>query len=314
MNKFDGQFEISASQLSQKYIIVSHPKLKATLQNGRLDINALTGSIFEGSFVGNGYLTAGNALQFHMSLKEANLKNLPAQGATVKIVGGKLFLSSDLSTHGENLHAMIQNLAGPVNITAKDGVINGFDLHTISQRLGNLQNPASLLSLLNTSMGKGQTPFSSFKGDIIFKDGVGTIQSMNLIAQDGQGQASGQIDLPHYLLNIKAEFRLTEHPKIPPFHMELSGPIDNPSRKLDTGALQKYMMENVFKGVIEKLGKGKLNPTDILGSILGDGKAPANSNEDQPAKDQPAPQQEPNKGRTLDKPEQIVKDIFKGIF
>ena len=179
-------------------------------------------------------------------------------------------------------------------------LINGFDLKTVSDRLGSLQNPASLLGLLNTSMGQGQTPFSSFKGDILFNAGVGTIQSMNFVAQDGQGHATGQIDLPRYLLNIQAEFLLTKHPNIPAFHMQLTGPIDNPSRRLDTGALQKYMMENVFKGVIDKLGKGKLNAGNVLGSLLGGGSAPS--------------QQQPNQPKNLDKPEQIVKDIFKGIF
>ena len=91
-------------------------------------------------------------------------------------------------------------------------------------------------------MSKGQTPFSSFKGEIAFNQGIGTIQSMNLVAQGGKGHATGQIDLPRYVLNIHSEFHLTDHPKIPPFHMHLSGPIDNPSRKLDTANLQKYMI------------------------------------------------------------------------
>jgi uncharacterized protein involved in outer membrane biogenesis len=309
LDKFDGEFEISASQLRQKDIVVSHPKLAATVQNGRLDIKALTGAVFEGSFVGNGYLTASNALRFHMALTGANLKYLSPQGASIKIVGGKLSFSADLSAHGKSLNAMVQNLNGPVNMTAKDGVVNGFDLPTLSQRLGNLRDPASLLGLLNTSMGKGQTPFSSFKGDLLFKNGVATIQSMNLIAQGGEGQASGQIDLPRYLLDIHAEFRLTEHPRIPPFHMRLSGSIDNPSRKLDTGALQKYMMENVFKGVIDKLGKGQFKPADLLGSIIGGGKE-----DDKASTHEGQTQQQPDKGRPLDKPEQIVKDIFKGLF
>jgi AsmA protein len=289
LDKFDGQLEINASQLHVKDFLISSPKLVATIQNGRLNLNALTGSIFGGSLIGNGSLTSDNALHFQVALKEANLKNLPAQKSHIKIVAGNLFFSSNLSTQGENVRAMIRNLHGPVNITAKNGIINGFDLDTMGQRLGNLQNPASLLALLTTSMGQGQTPFSSFKGDIIFKDGVGTIQSMHLVAQGGEGQASGQIDLPHYLLNIQAQFQLTEHPKIPPFHMHLSGAIDNPSRQLDTSALQRYMMENVFKGALEKLGK--LKPNNLLESTLGG-----------------------DKGSPLDKPGKIVKDIFKGIF
>ncbi len=308
LNKFDGQFDISASQLRQKDIVISHPKLVAKVQNGRLDITSLTGSIFEGAFQGSGHLTADNALRFRISLKDANLKNLLTPGANVKIVAGKLSLTSDLSTHGDSMDGMIRHLTGPVAMTAKDGVINGFDLPALSQRLGNLKNLQSVLGLLTTSMGKGQTPFSSFKGDLVFKDGVGDIHSMNLTAQGGQGQASGYIDLPRYVLDIHTDFRLTEHPNLPPFRMHLTGPIDNPSRKVDSAALQKYMMDHVFKNVIEKLGKGHFKPADILGSILGNGKPLAHSKEAQSA-----PQQQPNKDR-VDKPEQIVKDIFKGIF
>ncbi len=304
LEKFDGQFEISSSKLSQKDIVVTHPKLIAKVHNGRLDVSSLTGSIYGGMFRASGHLTADNTMHCHILLQDANLKQLFSQGSSIKIVAGKLAFSSDLSTHGKSMADMVQHLTGPINITAKDGIINGFDLHTISQRLGNLQNLQSVLGLLNTSMGKGQTPFSSFKADIAFTEGVGKIQSMSLVAQGGQGQASGQIDLPHYTVDIRSEFHLTDLPKLPPFHMHLSGPIDNPSRQLDTSALQKYMMENVFKGVIEKLGKGKFKPADMLGSILGGG------NND---KNQPAPQQQ-DKAGPLEKPEKIVKDIFKGLF
>lgn len=308
LDKFDGQFQITSSQLSKKDIVVTHPKLIAKVQNGRLDISSLTGSIYGGMFRGSGHVTADNTVHFHILLQDANLKQLFSQGTSIKIVAGKLTFSSDFATHGKSMSEMIHHLAGPVNITAKDGVISGFDLHTLSQRLGSLQNPQSLLGLLNTSMEKGQTSFSSFKADIAFTEGVGRIQSMNLMAKEGQGQATGSINLPLYTVDIHSEFRLTEHPKIPPFHMHLSGPIDNPSRQLDTSALQKYMLENVFKGVIEKLGKGKFKPADMLGSILGGGKESNNTNAGQPT-----PQQQ-GKTAPVDKPEKIVKDLLKGIF
>lgn len=303
LDKFDGQFDITASQLSHKDILITHPKLLAKVQNGRLDISSLTGSIYGDMFRASGHLTAENALHLHILLQDANLKQVITQGSTIKIVGGKLTFSSDFSTHGKSVSDMIHHLAGPVNITARDGIINGFDLPAISQQLGNLQNIQSVLNLLSASMGKGQTPFSSFKGDILFNDGIGKIQSMNLSAQGGQGQATGQIDLPLYTVNVQADFHLTDHPKIPPFHMSLSGPIDNPSRHLDTSTLKKYMMENIFKGVIEKLGKGKLKPADMLGSLLGGGS---------PNNNAPGPQQQ--KSPTPPPPEKIVKDIFKGIF
>lgn len=303
LNKFDGHFDINSSQLIQNDIVLSHPKLVANLQNGQLDITSFTGSIYGGSLTGKGHITAGNAVHAHVSLTDANLKNIFTSGSSIKIVGGKLSTSLDLSTHGKNMDEMVRHLTGPVNVAAKNGLINGFDLHSLSQRLGNLQDPRSLVGLLTTSMGKGQTSFTSFNGDIAFQNGIGTIQSMRMVAPDGQGQASGQIDLPQYTLNIHAEFRLTQHPNLPPFHMQLTGPIDNPSRKLDTVNLQQYMVENVFKGVIGKLGKGKVNAQDVLGSLLG-GSNGANAPE----------QQKPEETPKSNKPEQIVKDVFKGIF
>lgn len=299
LQSFDGQFDVTSSQIHHKDMVITSPKLMAKVQNGRLEISSLTATIYGGSFQASGYLTADYQLYCQMLLRDAHLKHLFAQGENIKITAGRLSFSSDLTTHGKSLYEMIHHLAGPVAITAKEGVVSGFDLQNISKRLGNLQNLQSLLDLFKTSMSKGQTMFSSFKGDIAFHEGVGKIQSMTLVAQGGEGQASGNIDLPRYLLDIHSEFRLIDHPKFPPFHLHLTGPLDNPSRKLDISAAQKYMIENVFKGVIDKISKGKLNPEGMLGSLLG--------------KRQPshAQGQEPN---SPNKPEQVVKDIFKGIF
>ncbi|MBM3469113.1 MAG: AsmA family protein [Alphaproteobacteria bacterium] len=304
LNNFDGNFELNAPHLSYGDMVLSNPKLHAILKNGHLEMKSLVGSLYGGGFHANGLITAQNALKVHMDIKGANLKKLMTQGSSIKIVGGSLSSSADLTTHGNSMHSMVNHLAGPVIISATNGVINGFDLHALSQQLASLQNPQSLMGLLNTKMGKGQTSFSSFNGNITFKEGVGVINSMNLIAQGGQGNARGSINLPAYSLDIHAEFRLTELPKLPPFHMRLYGPLDNPSRSLDTSALQTYMMENVFKSVVERLGKGKLNPGDILGSVVGP-LAPQTPS---------VPSQDKGQGQKADKPEQIVKNIFKGLF
>src|SRR5690606_4500310 len=113
---------------------------------------------------GKGYITSDNIIQLHMALSDANLKDLPTQGSNIKIIGGKFSMAVDISTHGKSMNEIVRHIDGPINITAKNGIINGFDLHTLSQRLGNLQDPRSLIGLLTTSMGKGQTPFTSFKG------------------------------------------------------------------------------------------------------------------------------------------------------
>jgi len=269
LSMFDGQLDLTVLHFVGKDIAISNLKLIAKIQNSRLDIPSLTGRIYDGNFKGSGYLTANNVLQFNASIKDANLANFLALPGKIKIVGGKLSLSSNFSTHGHNVEEMVQHLAGLVSVQAKDGIISGFDLHALSHSLTSLKDVQSFMGLLGATMQNGKTFFSSFKSDVTFKEGIGIIQLMNLIAKGGQGHASGYIDLPRYALDVRTEFRLTEHPNFPAFHMRLTGDLDNPSRELDTSVLQKYMMENVFKNVVKQLGKNMLGVPDILGGILG---------------------------------------------
>ena len=243
-----------------------------------------------------------------IALKDAALKNIFSHQQGIKIVAGRLSLSTSLKTQGKSLDQMVGNLNGPLLINAKDGVIDGFDLHAISQKLSNLKDIQSVLGLLNYSMAKGQTPFSSFAGDIAFKQGIGIIQSMKLLAKGGEVTSTGHIDLPHYTLYVTSEIRLTEHPRLPTFRMKLSGALDNPSRQLDTRSLQKYLMDNVFKNMVGQLGKGGFKPADILGSLMGNSNtAPANQ-------DNPPAQGGDNNQPKANKPEQVIKDALKGLF
>lgn len=306
LNDIEALISFSTPQLIWHEMVISNPKLSATIQKGRLELTSLAGNLFGGTLNLTGHLTAENALHAHLTVKDANLSKIFTHGTTIKIIAGKLSLSSNLSAHGKSLEDMVHHLSGPLLITAKEGVMSGFDLRAISQRLNNLNNLQSLLGLFNTNMQKGHTSFSSFKGDIAFTKGIGTIQSMNLVADGGQGSATGHIDLPAYTLGVRTEFHLTDHPKLPAFRMHLTGPLDNPARHLDTLAIEKYMMENVFKNIIGKIGKGNLNAGDVIGSLLGKDK-PANKD------GQPSSPQQP-KSDAPHSPEKIVKGILKGIF
>ncbi|AIL12557.1 hypothetical protein IM40_01945 [Candidatus Paracaedimonas acanthamoebae] len=300
LKDLEADVQVIIHKLKRKDITVTNLKVSSKVQNGILEA-PLSGSIYGGKLQGNFRMTADNTLALGIDLKEADLANLTAHySGQIKLVGGKFSLHSTLSTRGKSMYELVANLTGPIKLNARDGIINGFDLQAISQRLKQVNNIQGLLGLLTNFMAKGQTTFQRFDGDILFKNGMGTIQTMQLIANGGNGQATGTINLPGYLLNIATEFRLTDHPQLPPFKMYLTGPLDDPRRNLETQALQNYLIQNVFKGVMDQLSKGKGKIGDVLGSILG--------------QDQGTQPPQPDQEKAPQKPEKVVKDLLKNLF
>lgn len=301
LKNLEADVQVLIHKLKRKDITITNLKVSSKVQNGVFEA-PLTGSFYGGKLQGNFRMAADNTLALSLDLQEAELASLiPHHSGQIKLVGGKFSLHSAFSTRGRSIYELIANFAGPLKMNARNGVINGFDLQAISQRLKQINNIQGLLGLMSNFMAKGQTTFKSFDGDIVFKNGIGTIQSMQLVADGGAGQATGTINLPVYLLNIATEFRLTDHPELPPFKMYLTGPLDNPQRNLETQALQNYLIQNVFKGVIDQLSKGKGKIGDVIGSILG-------------GQDQGPQPAQPDQGKASQKPEKVVKDLFKKLF
>jgi len=192
--------------------------------------------------------------------------------------------------------------------------VEGFNLTAVSEKLKNLDNTLSFLSLLQTSMSGGKTRFSRLDGTFDIEKGVVRTNNILLLAQAGEGRASGVIDLPRWMLDIKTSFSLTEHSKAPPFGMHLSGSIDQPRRVFDVERLQAYLLQRGVGTLLRKVSpkKGGEGGTagQILDKILGS-EAGTKSNQGQTA---PPPTKKQETINPLKEPEKVLKEILKGIF
>lgn len=303
LKSFDGEIFIEASGIKRKDLVINQVQARTRVHEGVLEIPQLTGSIFGGKLQSSLRLESGrNDLTLTASLQGANLSNLLATGAKIKIVDGLLNVSASLKSNGASVAHLISRLSGHLTLDAKDGVIHGFDLQALSRQVGAIKDIGSFAGLFMTYMAGGSTSFKTYNAVINFQNGIGKIDQMTLSAQGGEGTASGAIDLPNYALDLLGQFRLTDHPKFPPFKMRLYGPLDNPKRDFDTSSLQRYMLDNVLQGVVSKVLSGKTEkPADLVGSLLG-GLAGGQQSE------APAPAEEPQ-NPAAPTPEKIVEDI-----
>jgi hypothetical protein len=203
---------------------------------------------------------------------------------------------------------MISALSGKGAMKVTKGVVEGFNLTAVSERLKKLDDAIGFLSLLQTSMSGGQTRFSRLDGTFNIAKGVVRTDDILLVARAGEGRATGIIDLPRWVLDIKANFFLTEHPKAPPFGMRLSGSIDQPKRVFDVERMQAFLLQRGVGSLLRKVipkKEGEDGAGEILDQILGGGEA---------GQAAPAPTQQPETVDPLKEPEKALKGILKEIF
>ncbi|MBX9697476.1 MAG: AsmA-like C-terminal region-containing protein, partial [Alphaproteobacteria bacterium] len=186
----------------------------------------------------------------------------------------------------------------------KNGLFQGFNLQSFVDLVKNLNGPQLLPSLMGVMQG-GETRFDALKVDLTFKDGIGQISSFDLSIPDVLLKASGAIDLPNYRADTNWVLSVPAKADLPSVKMVVFGPLDNVQKKIDMQDMQQYLMKNI----ISRLTKGG-NPLENLLGLGGDSKETSTSKSEADSAAKPANTLE----KIIEKPEDAVKDIIKGLF
>ena len=259
LREIDGAVTLAAASIAYGRFQVDRPRLEANLGEGVLTLRRLDGRMFGGGFAMSGKLDAEGApkrpakLDGALSIDGADLRQALFATTAVDVASGKLVLKLDAASAGESPHAVISALSGGGRISVRDGAITGFDLPALSERLKQIDNPASLLGLLQIAMAEGSTPFTALTGSFAINKGVLKTNDLRLDAKAAAGAATGSFDLGARRMDLRAELRLTEHPKAPPFGMRLDGPFENPRRIFDINKIQAYLQARVVGSLLRKV-------------------------------------------------------------
>jgi len=291
----DASLSVGASALIYRQFRVDKPAIEGSLADSKLTIKKIAGRMFDGSFnlVGNFDGRRTPSLDGTVTVAKANVGKALFQAQQFDIQGGITDISLKIAGSGNSPNAMIRSLDGSGSIESHNGIVKGFDLKAVSDRLKNLDNAIDFLSLFGVSMGGGQTRFSILTGTFGIKNGLVRTDDLRLVAEAGEARAAGTADLPRWHMDFNGEFRLTEHPKAPPFGMRAVGPIDDPQRIFKFDKLQAYLLQRGVGTLLRKVFPGGRPQT-----------AP------QPQSQQAQPQQQKPKKPRL---EDIIPGLLKGL-
>lgn len=301
LHSFDANIGLNAASVSASGWRLDNAATRVTVTDGTAAIEKLTGKLLGGDLDASARLSAGTvpALSGQMKVTGADIGAVKPGAGGIAVTQGRLDAEARFATQGQSTFDMASRLGGDGRVLVKDGVITGFDLPAVNQRLNNIENVGSLLGLVQAGLTGGTTPFGQLAGTFQAKDGVVTTRDLKLDAKGGGATAESVTDLAHWTTATAIAFRLADS-SAPPLLVRLEGPLGNPRKVVDINALQQYL---VARGLGRAL-KGK--DGGLVDQLLG-GKRPAppQGQTGQPP-DQQAPAEKPDGAR-------VLRDLLKGL-
>ena len=315
----DADITLKSESLTFGKYTLSGVDLAASLKNGVLNADRLTGRIFGGALTAGGRIAGtGRSGRYAAQLNLRNL-GLPAAMRALEssaLKAGRLTFAADLTSAGGSVADIVAGLAGQGRFELK-----GIDPAGAGQ--GSMLAPViGILQPLNALGGRRGGGLADVTSTFQVGRGVASFNDLKLSSGVGSGSARGSIDLPNWQVRTTGEVRLdrnllvallaqqTRLPPVVPF--EITGRLDSPNVKLETGGtgtggiaipgLDKLRKKNPGVGaVVDQLLPGILGGTQQT-------REPQPSTEPTPR--EPSPQQ-PTRQQQNRQPR--VDDVLKGI-
>ncbi len=304
LNSLDADLKLTALAVTWGRTRFDQPSTELVLNNGALNIDQLNAQLWGGKLTGAGQLAADGTAAAKLALSHAQAREAVLGLADLDIAQGVMDIDAALTTKGLTSADMAARLAGTGKISVTDGVLKGFDLKAVDQRLQAVDGPLALLGLLQAGLSGGSTRFSSLNGTFHADKGVITTNDLTLTADGGGAKAEGSANLPNNAIDARAEFHLAGATQAPPLVLRLTGALDHPRRFIDINGIQGWLAQ---RG-LDKPMKGKAADAarSVLQQLLG-GKKGADA-----APTPAAPTQTEAPPEKV-KPKDVLKGLIKGL-
>lgn len=301
---------------------LQNPNLHIKLKDGNLDITDLNAKIFGGSINAN-IKAQTNAeprqpiyFESISSFKNADIGKLAKSliGTQLVKLSGTGDVDINVKSSGASVAALIYDLSGRGSVNGKDIILEGVDVTRFARALSDESKLGdSITSLWKASTQGGRSEFHMLDGNFTIKEGIVSLNAINLDGEQSALETNGTIDLPKWYLNTKHKITVKgteENPSdVPPFEMTFKGSLDNPTQTFGKGLLEDYLNRKI---------KRKFNK--LLSDKFG---VPVPSNDNKPQTEEqsgdesaPAQEEQPQEEAPQsieDAAEEAIKDVLKGL-
>lgn len=255
--KMQGNLSIDTLQASK--LTVTDIAVKAHFQKGVLDLAPFSAKLYQGNVTGQTLVNLNSSVpQITLHAKVVNvqaqplMEDLGGKDQKIKIAGLANF-EMQLTTAGDESNAILQNLNGISQFTFNNGAIIGVDL-------GYMVDSAYALIKRQpmTATNTNQTSFGTLSGTAVIRSGV--ISNNDLFADTPRFavRGAGTIDLVNKKMDYALQTVIKQRSDQKDNAMNLygitlpiliTGNLNSPSIRLDSGAVAKAIAEQQLKKV-----------------------------------------------------------------
>ncbi len=151
---------------------------------------------------------------------------------------GRVDASARLTAAGHGLPALLATLAGPVELTVRDGVLTGVDLGALAQAAG-LADPKAAEAGMRRALAGGATAFDRLDLAAVLDAGRARLGEVALVSEAfGSAGAAGEVDLVRGMLDLRLLARpVAEAPEV---RLRLTGPLQAPRRLPEVADFMRF--------------------------------------------------------------------------
>lgn len=325
LEAFDADLKIKSKAIVSGHYRLENADIVAAVDRGVLRINRLNGGLFGGAFDANGTVAAAHPIRLTtaVTLKGVNVAQALFAVTGEKMATGKAGMNIDLAADGNSVAALIAGMKGRGAVALnKLDVKTGGKGSAMSAALGLIAGLNNIGGSLAGNQARGTA--ADITGSFIITDGMARSNDLKLVSGMGNGQASGDIDLARWLIDIGGQVDLsqnfvgqvlnqgTQTSTAVPF--SIRGRLDAPTIKLDTSkllsgglpipGLDKVLKKKGVGSVLQNLLPGLGGATQTQQPAGGTPPPPGN---------EPPPPPPPSTQPQKIKPEDLLKGLLKGL-
>lgn len=297
LSLLDGRFELSAGQLAVRQYRISDARLLATLEQGRLTLQNLSGGAWGGRFQAQGNAQAGanQKLALRGTAESVDINALLKDVAGKDVLEGRGQLKWDVVTGGRTVPQFTSGLDGTASLLLRDGAVKGINLakslRDAKARLGALSGGGGKSDEVQRSSQVEKTDFTELSASFQIKGGVARNKDLSAKSPFLRLGGEGSVDLVRqrvdYTVNTTvtgtvkgqggAEIDALKGLTVP---VKLAGPFNALDWKIQWSGVAVGSLQNTLKGRLEDELKAKLLGKPAVPAASG-ASAPKSSREEQ---------------------------------
>jgi uncharacterized protein involved in outer membrane biogenesis len=248
-------------------------QLAATLRDGVLDLDRVSGRLFDGEVSVNGTLDTRETAAGSLVVELTQVASGPLLGRAfgLRALDGPIDLRADLNAKGASPNALIASLAGEGELSGRVTVAPDVFLgpqagqlldenedgdgrlgQQLSNMLGDALGAEVRIGGLTQALDFVGTAFTQerarLSGTFAVAEGIVTTSDLTLDGLDGRAETRGEVNLPTWRLDTTTElFRAKDAPDDPFVVTRQTGPLDAPNVAITGGAFQEQLTPEAIR-------------------------------------------------------------------